>query len=501
MQQSRRKTAIWIAAALLFSFLYNLTGTASTQKTGTGQTELALQLYAQAAALMDGDTGRVLYGKNEDTFLPMASTTKIMTCILALELGDLEAEAGVSAYAASMPKVKLSVQKGEHYRLEDLLYALMLESFNDAAVVIAEEIGRKEVPGLRDRDPSEFSTKESKEAVAAFAALMNEKAVRLGCENTWYITPNGLDATERISLSDGTVMEKEHGTTARELALVMSYCVGQSPKKDAFLTITGRKNHTFSANGRTFSLTNHNAFLDMMEGAISGKTGFTNKAGYCYVGALRKDGKTLIVALLACGWPSHRTYKWHDTRLLMEFGLLEYTYREFPTFSFSEKYPNRLEVLEGQPERLGEKSYVKLALFPTDSSAKEGEMLQMQKLLQDSETVSPGTELNGMLMKEGEQAVLRCTMPDTLHAPVREGQIVGKVETVMDGKVYRTQWIKTLKPVEKLDFRWCLERIFDIFRYFCKDWIKNCNSCFASCFFCVILPSSTVDKKQSGRTH
>ena len=66
-------------------------------------------------------------------------------------------------------------------------------------------------------------------------------------------------------------------------------------------------------------------------------------------------------------------------------------------------------------------------------------------------------------MKDGEQAVLRCTMPDTLHAPVREGQVVGTVETVMDGKVYRTQWIKTLKPVEKLDFRWCLKQILDIF--------------------------------------
>ena len=80
-----------------------------------------------------------------------------------------------------------------------------------------------------------------------------------------------------------------------------------------------------------------------------------------------------------------------------------------------------------------------------------------------SKGVGESTELNGMLLKDGEQAVLRCTMPDTLHAPVREGQVVGKVETVMDGKVYRTQWIKTLKPVGKLDFRWCLKQILDIF--------------------------------------
>ncbi len=118
---------------------------------------------------MDADSGRVLYAKNGDQQLPMASTTKIMTCILALEEGNLEDVYEASAYAASMPKVHLGVRQGEQYRLEDLLYAMMLESYNDAAVVIAEELAG---------------------SVEAFAEKMNQKAWELGCLDTYFITPN-----------------------------------------------------------------------------------------------------------------------------------------------------------------------------------------------------------------------------------------------------------------------------------------------------------------------
>lgn len=100
-----------------------------------------LRLYSQSAILMDGDSGRILYGKNEKQIRPMASTTKIMTCILALEQGNMEDVVTVSSYAASQPKVHMGVKKGEQYLLKDLLYGLMLESYNDAAVMIAEQIG------------------------------------------------------------------------------------------------------------------------------------------------------------------------------------------------------------------------------------------------------------------------------------------------------------------------------------------------------------------------
>ena len=124
-----------------------------------------LELRARAAVLMDGDTGRILYGKNQDQTLPMASTTKIMTCILALENASLDDVVEVSSYAASMPDVQLNIREGEQYRLGDLLYSLMLESHNDTAAAIAEHVA-----GTRE----------------AFADMMNQKARDIGCRDTFF---------------------------------------------------------------------------------------------------------------------------------------------------------------------------------------------------------------------------------------------------------------------------------------------------------------------------
>ena len=137
----------------------------------------------------------------------MASTTKIMTCVLALETGNPEDVLPVSSYAARQPKVHMGVQKGEYYRMEDLLYGLMLESYNDAAVVIAEYYGSK-AAGL-SMDCSLHTEEESRKAVLTFARKMNEKAKEIGCENTFFITPNGLDAELE---TDGT--QKQHSCTA-----------------------------------------------------------------------------------------------------------------------------------------------------------------------------------------------------------------------------------------------------------------------------------------------
>ena len=119
----------------------------------------SLTLYAKSAVLMDAESGRILYEKNGYEILPMASTTKIMTCILALENGDLNDYAEVSSYASGMPKVHLGARSGEFFRLEDLLYSLMLESHNDSAVIIAEHIAG---------------------STGEFADMMNRKA-RNGC--------------------------------------------------------------------------------------------------------------------------------------------------------------------------------------------------------------------------------------------------------------------------------------------------------------------------------
>ena len=194
-------------------------------------------LYAQSAVLMDADSGRVLFEKNGMDVKAMASTTKIMTCILALEQKAEDTIATFSEAAAKQPKVHLGAEVGEQFYLRDLLYSLMLESHNDSAVAIAETISGD---------------------VKSFANLMNQKAKEIGCENTYFITPNGLDASDE----NGT-----HSTTAVDLARIMTYCIMDSPQRERFLEITSTPNHSFTnlEGKRNYSCTNHNTFLNMIK--------------------------------------------------------------------------------------------------------------------------------------------------------------------------------------------------------------------------------------------
>ena len=358
-------------------------------------------LHAGYAVLLDGDSGRVLLEKDGDVKRPMASTTKIMTCILALEHMKSEQEiVTASAEAASQPKVRLGVREGQQFYLRDLLYSLMLESHNDSAVMIAEHIGG---------------------SVRGFASLMNKKAAEIGCEDTYYITPNGLDASDE----QGT-----HSTTARELALVMRYCLMESPKSREFREITGAATQQFrDVEGRqSFSCTNHNAFLTMMNGAVSGKTGFTADAGYCYVGALQRDNRTFIVALLACGWPNHKTYKWQDTRALMEYGLKYYKKQRFDG---NVGLP-QLSVADGIPENgaLSGVSTVKLQIRDREEA--------------------------DILLREDEEPEYRTLLADTLKAAVKAGTDAGTVQLVLDNRVLAEWKVETAESIAKRDYIWCL---------------------------------------------
>ncbi|MBE7720360.1 MAG: D-alanyl-D-alanine carboxypeptidase [Lacrimispora celerecrescens] len=379
------------------------------EKSASVQTKDELNLYAQSAVLMDASTGRILYGKNEDLARPMASTTKIMTCILALEHGNLSDTVTASQNAASQPKVHLGVHKGETFLLKDLLYSLMLESHNDAAMMIAEHIGGSQ---------------------EGFARLMNQKARDLGCENTYFITPNGLDAKEE---KDGQV--KIHSTTAADLARIMNYCIGQSPKKKEFLEITATKSYSFTdlERKRSFSCNNHNTLLAMMDGAFTGKTGFTGGAGYSYVGAAQNDGRVYTIALLGCGWPPHKAYKWSDARKLFQYGMERFHYRNvYKDITFPD-----IPVKEGIPSsgRLDEPVTVSCGIG-------EGEEKSLNLLLADEEEVTVQTEL-----------------PKELNAPVREGQAVGTVTYRLNGEVIKSYPVCLTQGAERLTTAWCLKNI------------------------------------------
>lgn len=230
----------------------------------------------------------------------------------------------------------------------------------------------------------------------AFAAVMNRKAAELGCKDTWFITPNGLDATQVLTMESGEIIEKFHSTTARDLASIMCYCIRRSPQKERFLEITQTPSHSFSIeNGRSFFCVNHNAFLQMMQGAISGKTGFTNQAGYCYVGALERDGKTLVVALLACGWPGNKGYKWSDTRALMNYGLEDFTYHSLDEAAYDEAELESIPVLQGQTLDIGGTAYVQV---------------RIQERGADGKYMGFGAEeTKGLLLKDGEEILVSVT--------------------------------------------------------------------------------------------
>jgi D-alanyl-D-alanine carboxypeptidase (penicillin-binding protein 5/6) len=369
------------------------------------------ELYARSACLMDADSGRVLYTKAGSEILPMASTTKIMTCIIALEQGHADDLVTVSSLAASQPKVRLGVPEGEQFLLNDLLYALMLESDNDVAMMVAEHIGQ---------------------SAEGFAEMMNKKAREIGCDNTYFISPSGLDAEDEHGV---------HSTTAVDLARILKYCIMDSPQRDMFLQITQMPSYTFwnVSHTRIFNCTNHNAFLGMMDGALTGKTGFTADAGYCYVGALRWEGKTFIVSLLACGWPNNKGYKWSDTRKLMTYGLQNYSRRDIFQYGKLKSLP----VENGQYEGMGIGERAETAL----SYGIEEKQLSYS-----------------LLMRADEKVDIVYQIPDSLKAPIQAGQQVGKVQYYLGDELLKEYPVFAVRKVDVLNFAWCLEQVEEKWR-------------------------------------
>lgn len=369
-------------------------------------------LYAKSCALIDGDSGRVLYGKDAQVPMANASTTKIMTCIVALENANTEEVVTASQKAAQQPKVHLGMQEGEQFYLKDILYALMLESYNDCAVAIAEHVAG---------------------SVEAFAALMNEKAEEIGCVDTYFITPNGLDAENENGF---------HHTTAQDLCRIMKYCAWESPVSETFLAITQTASYAFSSlSGRSFSLTNRNAFLTMMDGVISGKTGFTANAGYCYVAAVESEGRKYCIALLACGWPNNRTYKWSDAKKLFTYGEDNYHYVSLEEF----KSLNGIVVKNGKYENAG------LFDWGTDP------------------VILPEYDLSGLttdyLIGDEQTITYEYQIQKDLTAPVSETDIVGTVAIYLEDELLDVVYIYAGENIGEWDFCTLLSAVFTEYFY------------------------------------
>ncbi len=245
-------------------------------------TGLDYNLSSDCALLINANTGKVVYAKNENVRHANASTTKIMTCILALENCKLNEKVTFSPYAASIEPSKLYANAGEVFYLKDLLYSLMLPSHNDTAVAIAEHVSG---------------------STAKFVNLMNKKAAAIGCTNTHFATPNGLD------------FGYDHYTTASDLAKIARYAI----KRNMFRKLISTGYYSFSNlnTGRTYYIGTTNALLGNLPGVQGMKTGYTNKAGYCFVGlSYSQKGNTYISVVLG---GSSSASRWEDSRRLLTY--------------------------------------------------------------------------------------------------------------------------------------------------------------------------------------
>lgn len=221
-----------------------------------------VEISAGGVMLMDARTHKVLYAKNAHEKLPMASTTKIMTAILAIETGKLDALVTVPKEAYGVEGSSMYLRLGEKISLRDLVYGLMLVSGNDAAVAIAINVGG---------------------SIAGFAALMNEKAKALGAQNTHFVTPNGLH-------------DAEHYTTAYDLALIASYAM----QNETFREIVGTTYYRTVTGEITRTVKNKNKILWEYEGGNGVKTGYTMAAGKCLVFSAERSGVELVGVVLNC---------------------------------------------------------------------------------------------------------------------------------------------------------------------------------------------------------
>lgn len=254
-------------------------------------------LNSRAAVVYDRSSKTVIYGKNENEKRAMASTTKIMTCIVVLEKGGLNQKVEVSKKAAGTGGSRLGLRAGDIITIKDLLYGLMLKSGNDAAVTLAESIGG---------------------SVENFANLMNEKAKELGLINTNFVTPHGLDNIQ-------------HYTTATELAMLTDYAL-QNPN---FLKIVGTQVYTVTINGSVKEIRNTNELLGNLNGVYGVKTGFTNNAGRCLVTSTKRGDMDIICVVLGADTKKFRT---RDSA-----NLIEYTFSNYGLIDIKPKIEEEFE--------------------------------------------------------------------------------------------------------------------------------------------------------------
>lgn len=272
------------------------------------------KIQAMASIVMDTESGRVLFEKNGYSRRAMASTTKIMTAIIALEKGNLDDVVTISKRAAGIWGSTIDLKEGQKYKLKELMYGLMLNSGNDAAVAIAEHIGG---------------------TVENFVGMMNEKAQELGVKDTSFKSPHGLDAPD-------------HYSTAYDLAVITQYAL----RNPVFSKIVGTQTTSIPNRG----LYNTNEMLGSYPGADGVKTGYTGQAGRCLVASATRDNWRIISVVLGCSTLNQRAQSTSN--------ILDYAFGNYKPYVLSEEgeVVAKLPVVKGIQKDVSVKAVKKIKI-------------------------------------------------------------------------------------------------------------------------------------------
>lgn len=344
-----------------------------------------LKVLSKVAIIYDRNSGTVIWGKNEDVPVPMASTTKIMTAIVMLEQIEIERlneEVIVSKEAANTIGSRLGLHTGDKITYNDLLYGLMICSGNDAAVEIAISIAG---------------------SVENFANLMNQKAKELGLENTHFVTPHGLDR-------DG------HYTTAKELAIITDYAL-KNPK---IVQVVSTREYTVNINGNLKTITNTNELLGYLDGVNGVKTGYTSKAGRCLVTSVTRDDFDIITVVLGADTRKIRT---QDT-----IKLVEYTYKNY-------KLINIQELVNTEYEKWCSINEKRITVY---KGTKKRPPIYLEQ-----------SKYSKYPIRKNENIETESTANTTFEAPLAQDTIVGAITVSKGTEVIDTIQIKTKEEVAR----------------------------------------------------
>jgi D-alanyl-D-alanine carboxypeptidase (penicillin-binding protein 5/6) len=340
-----------------------------------------LSLSAVSGILIDGNSGRILYEKNSHEKMPMASTTKIMTALVAIENGKLEDKVNIKKTGVGIEGSSIYLRDGEIISLRDLLYGLMLRSGNDAAVSIADHVGQ---------------------GVDNFIDLMNKKAEEVGAVNTNFMNPHGLP-------------NDNHYTTAYDLALITR----EALKHEEFKDIVKAKTWTAKRDENNYFY-NKNQTLWEYEGGDGVKTGYTMRAGRCLVSSATRKGMQLIAVVLNAGDWFNDNYK-----------LLNYGFEKYTSYIIYDKnqYMTKVPIVNGKKE------YV--------------------FLVAENSLTYP--------LKEGEKSKVKISIdnPTILEAPIEKGEVLGSIQTYLDGQLIRKDNLIVKESIDKISF---IDKIINMFK-------------------------------------